>query len=117
LTVIKHGRACPEPDKVLKSRLARGRHELLMAWKGQATTSATWMDLEEFRRLYPAFQLEDELLIQGGRDVMWGLSYKRRQWAKPGCSAQEHAKGGVLSSQESRVSLNPSRLEYKTELY
>jgi hypothetical protein len=48
---------------------------------------------------------------------MWGLSYKRRQWAKPGCSAQEHAKGGVLSSQESRVSLNPSRLEYKTELY
>jgi hypothetical protein len=70
LTVIKHGRACPEPDKVLKSRLARGRHELLMAWKGQATTSATWMDLEEFRRLYPAFQLEDELLIQGGGGEM-----------------------------------------------
>jgi hypothetical protein len=46
-----------------------------------------------------------------------GFFIQGRQWAKPGCSAQEHARGGVLSSQESRVSLNPSRLEYKTELY
>jgi hypothetical protein len=36
------------------------------------------MDLEEFRHLYPASQLEDELLVPGagggGGDVMWGLS-------------------------------------------
>jgi hypothetical protein len=40
------------------------------------------MDLEEFRHLYPASQLEDELLVPGaggGGDVMWGLSYKRSQ--------------------------------------
>jgi hypothetical protein len=34
--------------------------------------------LEEFCALYPAFQLVDELILQGGRDVMWGITYKRR---------------------------------------
>jgi hypothetical protein len=59
LPPIRHGRACPELAAVLKSRLAHGRHELLVSWKGQAAASATWMDLEEFQHLYPAFQLED----------------------------------------------------------
>jgi len=34
--------------------------------------------LEEFQRLFPKFQLEDELLLQGRRDVMVGLQYRRR---------------------------------------
>jgi hypothetical protein len=37
-----------------------------------------WVTLEEFRALYPAFQLVDELILQGGRDVMWGITYKQR---------------------------------------
>jgi hypothetical protein len=89
LPVIRHGRACLEPEKVLKSRMARGRHELLVSWKGQTAASATWMDLEEFHRLYPTFQLKDELLVEGGRDVMWGLSYKRQRQAKENAAPPE----------------------------
>jgi len=36
------------------------------------------VELEEFKRQFPAFQLEDELLLQGGRDVMWGIQFSRR---------------------------------------
>jgi hypothetical protein len=34
LPPIRHCRACPEPAALLKSRLARGHHELLVSWKG-----------------------------------------------------------------------------------
>jgi hypothetical protein len=42
----------------------------------------SWMDLEEFCHLYPSFQLEDELILEGGRDVMWGLAYSLRKVGK-----------------------------------
>jgi hypothetical protein len=35
--------------------------------------------MEEFHRLYPTFKLEDELIVQMGRDVMWGIQYERRK--------------------------------------
>ena len=41
-------------------------------------SETSWVALEEFQHLFPKFQLEDELLVQGGRDVMVGLQYKRR---------------------------------------
>jgi hypothetical protein len=41
-------------------------------------TSATWEDFEDFRASFPAFQLEDELTFEAGRDVMYGKSYTRR---------------------------------------
>jgi hypothetical protein len=53
------------------------------------------MDLEEFQHLYPAFQLEDELLVQGGRDVMWRLSYMRSQAKEGNQQPGSHAKEGV----------------------
>lgn len=79
LPPVKHGQICPEPGAVLKSRLVQGQHELLIHWKGRAAADASWMTLQEFRRLYLSVQLEDELLVQGGRDVMWGLKYERRK--------------------------------------
>jgi hypothetical protein len=36
----------------------------------------TWEDREVFWERYPAFQLADELLIEEGRDVMWGHKYQ-----------------------------------------
>jgi hypothetical protein len=71
LPTVLHGRACLEPASVIKSRLARGRHEVLVQWVGLPAANASWVDLDEFRRLYPSFQLENELVIEGGRDVMW----------------------------------------------
>jgi hypothetical protein len=48
LSPIKHGRACVEPEEVFKSRLAHGRRQLLVKWKGQNAASASWVDAEEF---------------------------------------------------------------------
>jgi hypothetical protein len=32
---------------------------------------ATWVNLEDFRNLYPSFQLEDELLAEGAGEMSW----------------------------------------------
>jgi len=45
--------------------------QVLVQWKGESAASATWEDVEAFTAKYPAFQLEDELLLDGRRDVMW----------------------------------------------
>ena len=78
LPAVRHGRVLVEPEEVLRSRLARGHRELLVRWKGAPATETSWVSLVEFQQLFPKFQLEDELLVQGGRDVMVGLQYKRR---------------------------------------
>ena len=38
--------------------------------------------METFRVKYPSLQLEDKLLVEGGRDVMWGQAYTRRRRAR-----------------------------------
>jgi len=78
LPPLQHGRVVPEPEAVLKSRLARGHLEFLVQWKGAPATETSWVNRDEFQRLFPKFQLEDELLLQEGRDVMVGLRYSRR---------------------------------------
>ena len=50
----------------------------MVHWKGESNASATWEDADSFIDRYPSFQLEDELLVEGGRDVMWGKQYTRR---------------------------------------
>ena len=47
--------------------------------------------MDSFRDRYPTFQLEDELTLEEGRDVMWGRVYARRGRARDECKAQEHA--------------------------
>jgi len=66
LPPVQHGRVCPQPAKVLRGRLARGRYEVLVQWVDQDASSAAWVALDDFKRLYPDYQLEDELLLQGG---------------------------------------------------
>jgi hypothetical protein len=67
LPPICHGRACIEPMMVEKSRVVRGKLEVLVQWKGLAATEASWMPLEKFCKLYPSFQLPDKLIVQGER--------------------------------------------------
>ena len=50
----------------MRARLARGVRQVLVQWKGESAASATWEDVEAFTAKYPAFQLEDELLLDGG---------------------------------------------------
>jgi hypothetical protein len=86
LPPVHHGRACLAPAEVVKSRVARGQQEVLVKWKGLTAAEATWMTVDEFRLVYPSFQLEDELLLQQGRDVMLDISYRR-------CCKQQEAEG------------------------
>ena len=46
------------------------------------TASATWEDIDSFIDRSPTFQLEDELLVKEGRDVMWGQQYNCRPRAR-----------------------------------
>jgi hypothetical protein len=39
---------------------------------------STWEPLEAFRASFPDVQLEDELFLDGGGDVMIGKTYARR---------------------------------------
>jgi len=43
LPPLQHGRAVPQPAAVLKRRLARGQHELLVQWKGAPSEEASWV--------------------------------------------------------------------------
>jgi hypothetical protein len=63
---------------VEKSIITRGKLGVLVQWKGPTAAETSWMALEEFRKLYPSFQLTDELIVQEGRDVMVGITYKWR---------------------------------------
>jgi hypothetical protein len=91
LANIHHGVVTPEPEQVVRARLARGVRQVLVHWKGQSGASAAWEDLDTFRDKYPDFQLEDELDIEGGRDVMWGRTYSRRRLARDVRRAAERA--------------------------
>jgi transcriptional regulator GlxA family with amidase domain len=42
-----------------------------------AESDVTWELVDEFKARFPDFQLEDELFLEGGRDVMVGNVYQR----------------------------------------
>jgi hypothetical protein len=63
---VQHGRVLSEPDRVLQGRLARGRRQLLVRWKGAPASETARVDLEDFVQQYPVFQLAYELLLRGG---------------------------------------------------
>ena len=100
LPVIHNGAVEPEPERVVRARLARGVRQVLIQWKGEPAASATWEDLDSFRDKHPAFQLEDELLVEGGRDVMWGRSYSRKQRARDVRRATERVAGSQPSASD-----------------
>uniref|UniRef100_A0A0A9DJQ9 Chromo domain-containing protein n=1 Tax=Arundo donax TaxID=35708 RepID=A0A0A9DJQ9_ARUDO len=75
---MENGRLLPVPERVLRARLRRGVWHLLVQWAGLDTDNATWEPVEQFRQSYPDYQLEDELFLEDGRDVMTGMTYQRR---------------------------------------
>jgi hypothetical protein len=91
LPPMHNGAIMPQPERAFKARLARGIRKIVVHWKGETAASATWEDLVSFIERYPEFQLEDELLVEGG-DVMWGQHYCRH--------ARAHKKGKADSRTE-----------------
>jgi len=88
---IHHGMVAPEPAWVECTRLAHGVRQLLVHWRGEPPESATWEDVDAFREQFPDFQLEDELDLEEGRDVMCGIPYTRRRRARDVRRAAERA--------------------------
>jgi hypothetical protein len=93
LPVIHNGATVPEPERVVKARLARGVRQILVRWKDEPAASATWEDLDSTAR-FPSFQLEDEQTLEGGRDVMYGRAYTRQRRARDIRRAAERAERG-----------------------
>lgn len=81
--MIQDGRVIPEPAKVLSSSMRRGVKHVLVQWVGSSKMDATWEPRADFIKQYPDYQLEDELLVDEGRDVMW-VPYVTRKAAGAG---------------------------------
>ena len=81
LPPLQDGRLLQQPAKILKSQLRRGVWHVLVHWSGLPEADATWEPVPNFKETYPEFQLEDELFLEGGRDVMTGKVYVRRSTA------------------------------------
>lgn len=77
LPPLQHGRVLPQPERVLGSRQRRGDWHVLVQWAGMPAEEATWELVTALRAAYPSFQLEDEMFVDGGRDVVH--VYMRRE--------------------------------------
>ncbi|KAJ1262461.1 hypothetical protein BS78_09G109400 [Paspalum vaginatum] len=78
LPPMENGRLLPVPARVLCAGLRRGVWHVLVQWGGMDADNATWEPLDQFKQQYPDHQLEDELFLETGRDVMTGKVYRRR---------------------------------------
>ncbi|CAO2146654.1 unnamed protein product [Urochloa humidicola] len=76
---IHDGRILPEPDRVLRFRCHNGTLQCLLQWAGLPPGDATWISVEAFSAEHPAFQLEDVLFREEGRDVMVSDIGQRRR--------------------------------------
>ena len=83
----------------MRYRIARGVPQVLVQWQGASAASATWEDTAAFRAKYPAFQLEDELILGGEGDVMFGRTYTRCRRARDVRRAQERAEQQARAEQ------------------
>jgi hypothetical protein len=61
LPPLVHGHVVPVLVQVVRARLYRGVWEVLVHWEGQSAPDAIWSSLDEFKKEYPQFQLEDAL--------------------------------------------------------
>jgi hypothetical protein len=75
LPPVHHGATQPVLEHASRTKLAYGVRQVLIHWQGEPSAFATWEDIDSFTKRYPSFQLEDELLVKVGRDVMWGRHY------------------------------------------
>jgi transposase InsO family protein len=79
LPPLRHGRILLTPEQAIKAQLRRGSWWILIKWTGLDATEATWELVDDFKTRFPEFQLEDELFVGEGRDVMLGKVYQRKE--------------------------------------
>jgi len=102
---IKHGAVVPALERVTQARLARGVRQVLVFWRGEPPSSATWEDHDNFRATYPDFQLEDELTLQGGE-----MSCGASRTSDPGATATSTELRNALRAHKRKRSKRDSKL-------
>jgi hypothetical protein len=78
LPPLHNGRVLLQPERVLGSSNRRGSWHTLVQWAGLPCSETTWEPLEAFHESFPSFQLEDELFVEGGRDVVYTSGRRKR---------------------------------------
>jgi hypothetical protein len=76
LPPLHNGRVLLRPERILGSSIRQGTWHVLIQWAGMPQTEATWEPVDAFRESFPSFQLEDELFVGEGRNVVY--TYERR---------------------------------------
>jgi hypothetical protein len=76
LPPLHNGRVLLQPQRVLGSSIRQGTSHILVQWEGMNQAEATWEPREDFQEHFPSFQLEDELFVGEGRNVVY--TYTRR---------------------------------------
>jgi hypothetical protein len=104
LPPLLNGAVVPEPERVAGARLSRAVRHVLVHWRGGPATSATWEEFDDFRAQFPAFQLEDELVFDEGRDVMYGRTYSRKRRARDIRRAQERVERALEDPEKPEAS-------------
>jgi len=79
LPLTLDGRLLPALERALRAQLWRDVWHMLIKWHGMSKEDTTWEPRQDIHDFYPDFQLEDELFVQAGRDVMIGAHYTRRR--------------------------------------
>jgi hypothetical protein len=83
LPPMQNGRLLPSPEKIIKARMQHGQWQVLVHWNGTQPVDATWEPLQQFKASYPQFQLEDELFVEGGRNVMVYSRWPKQPSSQP----------------------------------
>jgi hypothetical protein len=97
---ILHGRIVPTPNKVTKAKLNREVWEVPVHWVGRPATDASWEQLDDFKRQFPAVQLVGELFVEEGgkcyRLLLWSAVPKAQKRKGAAAAAKGIRRGDMI---------------------
>ncbi|XP_068638482.1 uncharacterized protein [Aristolochia californica] len=79
LPPVDNGHVILTPYAVLRARVTNEKWDILVQWTATDPEAATWEWLETFKQVYPAYELEDKLFLQGEADVMDSIAHRVTQ--------------------------------------
>jgi hypothetical protein len=79
LPPLHNGRVLLQPECILGSSIRQGTWHILVQWAGMPQAEATWEPREAFQEHFPNYQLEDELFVGEGRNVVYTYARRCRQ--------------------------------------
>ncbi|XP_068651024.1 uncharacterized protein [Aristolochia californica] len=79
LPPVDNGHVILTPYAVFRARVTNDQWDILVQWTPTDPEAATWERLETFKQVYPAYELEDKLFLQGEADVMDSITHRVTQ--------------------------------------